>query len=106
MKKIKVGKGTATRRGTRLFYSLIPFIALERIAQRYTVGAEIHGENNWKDNMPIHVIVDHMIEHLKKWSMGDKSDDHLGAIGWAACALIWYSVNKPKMVEEYQKRCA
>jgi len=105
-KKITVGKGTATRRGSRLLYSTIPWESLESIAKRFTDGAEIHGINNWKDNMPIHVIIDHMIEHLKKWSLGDTSDDHLSAIAWGSCALIWYSIHKPEMVEEYRKRCA
>jgi hypothetical protein len=92
----------ATRSEKALRYSLIPPEALKRIAARFTLGETQYGANNWKKGMPIDVTIDHLEEHLRKFKLGsDHSDDHLGAMGWAICALMWYAEYQPLMIHDY-----
>ena len=70
------------------------------IAQRFGVGAEIHGEYNWMEscNTPEDAFkfargcYNHMIEHAIRMGSGDHDNDaggNLGAIGWAVYALAY-----------------
>lgn len=91
---LKYGSG-ATRRSGTTCYSLVPKEGLDAIADRFTYGAPIHGKWNWTQDMPIDIIIDHAVAHLYhlKSSKTDIWGD-IGAIGWSACALAWYYVNR------------
>lgn len=58
----------ASSSGKKPRYDLIPTWALERIAHRFQLGAEKHGENNWQkgvgDTQFILDRINHAIEHL------------------------------------------
>ena len=71
-------------------YDLIPPLALRRLAQRYALGAKTHGDHNWKLGMSRDVIYNHLVRHLMLYWEGDRSDDHLAAVAWGCCALMWY----------------
>lgn len=75
-------------------YALIPFVALERVAQRYTEGAETHGEDNYqrgaKDRRYREDRLNHAIEHLWRYASGDRSEDHLAAAAWGCLTLMWF----------------
>ena len=75
-------------------YDLIPYAAQRREADRWAKGAEFHGENNWQRGRHDPVFqrdrLNHLIEHIKKWADGDRSDDHLAAVRCGAAMLIWF----------------
>ena len=92
-------EGGSTRSEKALAYHLIPGAGLRRIASRFGLGAEIHGEGNWQKSIHesepsarafCQEAYNHMIEHAFKVANrhGDE-DDHLGAIGWAVCAISY-----------------
>jgi hypothetical protein len=81
-------------------YSWIPACALRRIAQRFAEGAKYTPEeergkllprHNWQQGNEAYFVerLNHGIEHLMKWMEGDRSEDHLAAVGWMVCALMW-----------------
>jgi hypothetical protein len=83
--------GGATRSEKAPRYDLIPIEGLERIAERFSLGAEKHGEGNWKQSLATESnayafckeAFNHAIHHANKMVSGiDPEDDHLGAIGW------------------------
>ena len=95
MKKDKF-KGGATRSATKTRMDLVPACGLLRIGQRFGLGAEIHGEQNWKGGGKdfIKATINHLEQHTQRLKEGKVVDDHLGAIGWAAVALCWFAENK------------
>lgn len=104
LKLIKYGRGATRTAGTPRF-GLVPPEGPRLTAIRFTVGAETHGADNWKLDMPIEVIFDHLESHINdlKASRFDEDDiyGHLGAIGWAQAALAWYVTHHPEDVEAY-----
>ncbi len=69
--------------------SLIPPIALKRLALRYSEGAAKYGANNWMRGIPLDRFYDAILRHAMAWHEGDTSEDHLAAILWNASAAIW-----------------
>lgn len=95
-------EGGATRSETPIRTDLIPSCGILRIGRRYGLGAIEHGEHNWKGGGRefIKSTINHMEIHLQKLKAGlESDDDHLGAIGWGAVALMWFEENK---LEEYK----
>lgn len=95
--KIDVAGGATRSAGAAPFH-LVPRDGLLRIAQRYGLGAEKHGANNWMNGSNNEedafawscMCYDHMQEHMLKMQTGDfPDDDHLGAIGWAVTQLAY-----------------
>jgi hypothetical protein len=88
----------ATRRGEAAFYHLLPSTAIRRIAERFSLGAVEHGEDNWKlsmedvDSARIFCAdaYNHVQEHLMKMMDGeDPKEDHLGAAAWGLSVLMY-----------------
>lgn len=101
----------ATRTVSKWAYSLIPPVALRALAERYWIGAIIHGPTNWLGGIPFSVCLDHMEEHIQRFKSqrievrrvtpkdgGEPFDytdgdvENLAAIMWGAAALIHYIV--------------
>lgn len=97
-------RGGTTRSEKAPPYHLVPAVGPRRIAHRFGLGADTHGENNWKKS--IHdseesaaafckEAYNHMIEHAMKMNRpfmdteAGNLDDDLGAIGWAVCVLCY-----------------
>jgi hypothetical protein len=78
-------------------YDLISPVGLRRLARRYAVGAEKHGERNWERGQKAGVVINHMLKHLNDFSAGDRSDDHLAAVAWGAFALMHFQEHCPEM---------
>ena len=95
--------GGATRSKTNVRFDLIPAQTMNRLAQRFALGAEMHGENNWKlgDWRFVVACFNHLEHHLNKLKQsGNAGDDNLGAILWNATAIGWYEACK---TDEYIK---
>ena len=80
-------------------YDLISPIALRRLAARYAVGAATHGERNWEKGQPANVVMNHLLRHAFCWLAGDRTDDHLAAVCWGACALMHFEETMPAMID-------
>lgn len=78
----------------KLKMSLIPVSALESLMERYRVGADNYGKNNWMNGMPFSELYDSTQRHLLAWWKGQTDEDHLGAALWNICGLIWEENNK------------
>jgi hypothetical protein len=78
-------------------YELIPKAAIDRLVKRLELGAEIHGDTNWRDGGPEYIqeCKRHMMEHMLNYLEGDKSDDNLGAILCNAAFLAHFEEHPP-----------
>jgi hypothetical protein len=78
-------------------YELIPKAAVDRLIKRLELGAEIHGDNNWRGGGPAFVLESkrHLMEHLLHYLEGDTSDDHLGAVLCNAAFLTHFEAHPP-----------
>lgn len=90
--------GGATRSEAKPMYHLVPMEGVRRTAVRFTMGAAIHGESNWKRSLEHEAdaavfckeAYNHLLEHTLKMANGvEPEDDHLGAIGWAQTVLCY-----------------
>ena len=97
-------RATARRSESKSFYHKVPFVALKRLADRFRLGSEeyegpserlLFAPSNWQSGGPEFFTdaFNHVIEHLFKWSSGDRSEDHLAAAAWGCMALIWAEEN-------------
>lgn len=104
------GGGTRSER-THPFH-LVPPEGPRRTADRFGLGARVHGEYNWMQSIQTEAdaytwaveAYNHLTEHALKMATGDyPDDDHLGAIGWAQAVLchieakfqkLWTSLDK------------
>jgi dATP/dGTP diphosphohydrolase, N-terminal len=89
----------ATRSEEKPRYDLIPDVAIRRLAERFALGARVHGENNWKGGGQkfVQQCKNHLAAHLWDYFQnGNHSDDNLGAILWNAAALCWFEEHPPK----------
>jgi hypothetical protein len=93
-KKIEFSTGSTRSDAVKeIDYCQVPRAGMILIAKRFFFGAIEHGENNWKSGQPRKEILNHMMDHLLKYMEGDKSENHLGAIGWGVCAIAWFDEN-------------
>lgn len=103
-------EGGTTRSEKAPAFHLVPSAGPKRIARRFDLGAEVHGEGNWMKSIvasekTAHAFCreayNHMLAHAmnmlgfpRKHEMGVdqaniKEDDDLGAIGWAVCVIAY-----------------
>jgi len=74
-------------------YWLVPWEGVRVIAQRFHEGRLKYGAQNWKKGQLRSDILDHAIEHLIRYANGDRSENHLGAVGWAVCTIAFFDAN-------------
>lgn len=72
--------------------SLIPTVALRRLAGLYERGAVKYDRHNWRKGQPLSSYIDSLLRHL--WLVMDKDEDlgdedHCAAIAWNAIGLLW-----------------
>ena len=94
-KKVTLSGGGTRSAGAAPLH-LVPREGFIRTAQRFGLGAEKHGAENWRRSIRneedalawARMAYDHMMEHALRMATGDfPDDDHLGAIGWAQSVL-------------------
>lgn len=76
-------------------YDLLEGAFLHRVCRRMAQGAASHGERNYRqgasDPLFIRDRINHLMEHARKLLDGDRSEDHLGAIG-ANCNMLAFLI--------------
>ena len=99
----------SARSGTRPPYDLIPREALDAIAERFAVGMERYGRDNWRKGGPefFRDAVNHAIYHLLDFASGDSSEEtpeqNLGAGLWNLVVVCWWERKGKKQWEESHK---
>lgn len=107
--KLQEFQSGATRTPSRLRYDLVPPAALRALAERYGIGAVIHGEVNWQKGIPFSANLYHMQAHLERFKEGQSAEriiepkngetpftytdgdvENLAAIMWGCAAMIHY----------------
>lgn len=71
-------------------FDLIPIPALCRIADRFTLGATLYGEDNYQKGIPFRRMYASLLRHIYQWAAGEKSEDHLAAVCTNAIILMYY----------------
>lgn len=93
----------AKRSSKKPRYDLIPFEALEAIAERFELGGKIYGDDNWKKGGEDFYLdaKNHAQHHLLCYIHGILEDekspvDHLKAAAWNLAVLLWYEAQKQR----------
>ena len=81
-----------------LSYILDAPLAMEGLANRFSLGAKKYSRDNWKKGLPDVQVIDSLLRHLKAYQNGEALDEdggnHVDAIVWNAVVLS----------EQYHKR--
>ncbi len=93
-------EGGATRSTKRERYDLIPPEAEAAYARRLALGAELHGEGNWKHGGKdfIKATINHLKAHIVSLLSRDSTasaESDTDAIVWNAGALAYFAKRKP-----------
>lgn len=78
-------------------YDLISPIGLERVARIYAEGATKYGDSSWEKGLPISDLMNHGLRHWRLYASGDRSEDHLAKVAWAAMAACHSEVMWPQL---------
>ena len=71
-------------------YDLISPIGLRRLAETYSEGANIHGERNWEQGLPVSDCLNRALAHIFVYCSGDRSEDHLAHAAWGLFAAMHF----------------
>ena len=69
-------------------YTLLPWLALARVARHLMKGAVKYGRNNWRLGQAMGRADRSLMRHVVQYTQGDRSEDHLSAIVFNACLLL------------------
>ena len=58
--------------------SMLPWVAIEQIAQVLAYGAHKYGRDNWLQGMKLTRVVDAALRHTYKWAWGEDIDEESG----------------------------
>lgn len=63
---------------------------IQRLAMLLARGAEAHGERNWELGIPLSVFLESLERHLLAYKLGDRTEDHLAAIGFNVMGMVHF----------------
>lgn len=69
-------------------FDLLPYHALERVAQVFEKGAEKYADRNWEKGIPTHRFMDSGLRHALKHLAGRRDEDHLAMAVWNFLCLL------------------
>lgn len=83
--------------GEKVRWELLPYDALEAVAQVFTLGAHKYADRNWEHGIAYSRIVGALHRHLAAWFQGERYDPengqpHLASVAWNALALLAYEL--------------
>lgn len=89
-----------------LRYDLISPVGLRRLAERYHKGDVNYPPFNYLRGINASNVIMHLMAHLEKYRAGDRTDDHLAAVAWAAFTLMHYEETRFHLmdIESYPLR--
>ena len=77
---------------SKLRFDLIPAKALQEVAKAYTIGADKHGDEDWRNEKDLNVFFAAMQRHAWRWKAGEQFDDdghhHLSAVVFNAMSIL------------------
>jgi len=88
VKKVRLPSGSTRSDIGEARFSLLWPSAMLAEARRMGLGANHHGENDFRRGQPYSVVIDHMLKHFFEWLGGDRREDHLAAARWGLGTLI------------------
>lgn len=69
-------------------YDLVSPWMIESLAKTFAEGAAKYGDQNWRKGLPFSNLLNHTMNHLVKYAMGDTSEPHLDHAFWNIGAMI------------------
>lgn len=69
-------------------WTLLPWVALGRVAEHLRKGAVKYGRHNWSKGQSMGRAERSLGRHYVQYLQGDRSEDHLSAIVFNACLLL------------------
>ncbi len=78
-------------------YDLITPIGLQRLAMRYALGSMKYGDYNWTKGFPFSSLLNHVERHLKAYTLGDRSEDHLAGAAWGIFTMMHFETTDPNL---------
>lgn len=92
--------GEKGQKGQR--YDLIPWNALDQVAEVYAAGANKYADHNWRLGYDWSLSFASLIRHAKAFWEGESIDEemgthHLGAVVFHALALLTFEVEHPEL---------
>lgn len=69
-------------------YDLVSPFMIESLAKTFAEGATKYGDQNWRKGLPFSNLLNHAMNHLVKYAMGDTSEPHLDHAFWNIGAMI------------------
>jgi hypothetical protein len=80
LREVSVSKGR---------FDLVPSYPIQRLAKHYENGAVKYGDRNWEKGLELGRFIDSAERHMNQFKDGDRTEDHLAAILWNICGVIW-----------------
>jgi len=78
-------------------YDLLPWNAIDELAQHCENGAVKYGERNCEKGIPTHSLLDSAIRHLSCYMRGQDEEVHLRAAMWNVAMAIEMRINNKDM---------
>ena len=69
---------------------LVPVNAFLRICDLYGRGSKKYFDRNWERGIPLKRMFASILRHVFQYMEGDRSEDHLSAIGWGALGVMFF----------------
>jgi hypothetical protein len=82
-----------------LSYILDAPLAMQGLANRFSLGAKKYARNNWKGGFEDSSLIDSLLRHLTAYQNGEVVDEADG--GYHVDAIVWNAV---VLSEQYHKR--
>lgn len=76
-------------------FDLLPYEAIEALAQWFEAGAGKYGDRNWEKGISVKDCINRMIRHALKAGNGWTDEDHLAATMWNAGVAITMMKRRP-----------
>jgi hypothetical protein len=69
-------------------FDLISPYALKALADTYAEGAKKYGDRNYLKGLPYSNLINHALNHIHLFQMGDTSEPHMAHAAWNLLTII------------------
>lgn len=104
-KKLEVGLKNDS---DKTMWQLLPFDALEQIAQVFTLGAAKYSDRNWENGINYSRVIGATFRHMSAWVQGERVDaetglSHLAHAGANVLFLLAYEQREMTTFDDLPK---